>query len=122
MNQLAKLASLTAYAPLCVSGWTGRRGWRMTLVMSNLTNPLPDEMEQFDRNQAARAEARHIVLQWLQEIETARSTGQALAELGYATEGLDIAIAAVNLEIRPPIEYLQRLIDVSEPQNWNRGV
>ena len=82
--------------------------------MTDQLNPIPDEIEQFERDQAARAEARHIVLQWLQAIEMARRTGEELALLGFS-QSLDMTIAATKLECNPPIEFLQRLISWRDP-------
>lgn len=74
------------------------------------SHDLPDGFEQFERERAAQTEARHIVLQWLQAIETAHRTGEELALLGYSSQGMNIAQTAFQLEERPPVEYLQRLL------------
>lgn len=83
--------------------------------MTEHTNTLA-ELELFEREKAALQEAQHIVLQWLQAIETARSTGEGLRLLGYAMGGMDMTMAAAKLEATPPVEYLQRLIAARSPE------
>lgn len=78
--------------------------------------PTLAELELFEREQAALREAQHIVMQWLQAIETARDTGQGLALLGYGIAGMDMTTAAAKLETTPPVEYLQRLISARSPE------
>lgn len=82
--------------------------------MADQIHPLPNEIEQFKREQAAHAEARHIVLQWLQAIEMARRTGEELAILGFS-QSLDMTMAATKLECNPPVEFLRRLISWRDP-------
>lgn len=78
--------------------------------------PTLAELELFEREQAALREAQHIVMQWLQAIETARNTGEGLALLGYSTTGMDMTTVAAKLEAAPPVEYLQRLISARGPE------
>ncbi|MCJ9668988.1 MULTISPECIES: hypothetical protein [unclassified Neorhizobium] len=82
--------------------------------MSAQIHPLPVVTEQFERERAAQAEARHIVLQWLQAIEMARRAGEELALLGFV-ESMDMTLAATKLECNPPVEALRRLISWRDP-------
>lgn len=65
--------------------------------------------EQFEAARETQAEARRIVISWLASINEAEALGQRLALLGYAKQGMDIALAARQLQDSPPRDYLTLL-------------
>lgn len=51
-------------------------------MVNRASTPSLTELEQYERERAAQIEARHVVLQWPQAIETAHRNSEELALLG----------------------------------------